>query len=150
MSGSIRPGEAIRAMANQLVVSVDSEERLVAKKNYVYAKELNNTEVFYIDEQSDGSVTLQSAENKLFVCLSDQELVASCNESISGQKAARFVRVCYSHFTGVLPGTGNCKVFGLRCLTNNRLVTVNLKEGNDYGVLKVEMHTFWGQNHCSV
>ena len=132
-------GECLRSMANQLFVTIDQNDRLIANFSYEYAKELTDKEVFYISEMEDKTLILKSAHNGLHVCLDDQELLAICNASIKGQSPARFTKLCHSHYTGIVMGVGNCKVFGLRCLANGRLVTVNLEAGKDYGVLKVNI-----------
>ena len=130
-------GDALRAMANQMFLTVDSHNRLVANFSYEYADELTSRETFYIAEE-DETLTLKSGHNGLHVCLDGNVLVATCNGSIKGQKPSRFSILCHSHFNGIVMGVGRCKVFGLRCIENSHTVTVNLKHGTeDYGVLMV-------------
>lgn len=129
-------GESLRAMANQMFITVDRNKRLVANFSYEYADELSSREIFYISELEDQTLVLKSAHNNLYVCLDDEELHTSCNASIKEQKPTQFVKLCHSHYKSLIMGVGTCKVFGLRCLANGRSVTVSLRD-EDYGVLKV-------------
>ena len=127
-------------MANQLFVTIDDVNRLVANFSYKYATELSDKQTFFISELQDKTkaIVLKSAHNGLHVCLDDNDLLAACNASIEGQNPARFSKLCHSHYKGIIMGVGPCKVFGLRCLENGRAVTVNLEHGSeDYGVLMV-------------
>ena len=131
-------GNVLRAMANQLFVTVDSHNQLVANFSYKYPDELSRKHIFYIVEEKEGTVTLKSGHNALHVCLDADVLVATCNASIEGQEAARFSLLCHSHFKGIIMGVGGCKVFGLRSLENGHSVTINLEKGSEnYGVLMV-------------
>ena len=132
-------GDCLRSMANQLFVTVDRNNRLVANFSYEYATELTDRETFYISELENKTIILKSAHNGLHVCLDDKELLATCNASIKGQSPVRFQKLCHSHYTGILMDVGNCTVFGLRCLANGQTLTVNLQPGKDYGVLKVNI-----------
>ena len=129
----------MRSLANQLFVTVDRNNRLVANFSYKYATELTDREVFYLTEFPDKTITLKSAHNGLHVCLDDNELLITCNASIKSQSPVYFSKLCHSHYTGILMGVGDCKVFGLRCVSNGHSVAVNLQPGMDYGVLRVNI-----------
>ena len=117
------------AMANAKIVSIDSFQRLIANTSYVYPDELNATEIFLFHNNSDGSISLKSKGNGLFVCLDVDFLFASCNESVSDQNREKFKIQCFSH----LGGLDECKVFTLRSIGTNKLVTI----GEGDGLLRV-------------
>ena len=127
------------ALENERVLTVDSHQRLVAGTFYAYPNQLNTTEIFHIHNNDDETISLKSKHNGLFVGLDADLLVVSCNESIRGHRREKFQIECFSHWCANFDGLGDCKVFTLRSISTNKLVTVDLNgvesEGN--GLLRV-------------
>ena len=117
------------AMANGKIVTIDSFQRLIANNSYVYPNELNSAQIFHFVNNSDETISLKSKATTLFVCLDVDLLVASCNESIRGHHREKFQIQCYSHWRANLHGMGECKVFTLRSVSTNKLITIDPNDG---------------------
>lgn len=125
---------AIRSMANQKLLAVDAHDRVVATVAYRHHRELNESVVFGVEKNSDGMMSLKSGLNGLFLCLDNDHLIAQCNTSIQHQEPEFLEKICFDH---------DCRVFGLRSMTNSKLLTVENKDGKNDGLLKVFNHSFY-------
>ena len=128
-------------MGNGKIVAVESLQRLIANSAHEYPNEFNTDEIFHFDNNSDGTISFKS-KGGLSVCLDVDLLVASCNESIRGHHREKFQIQCFSHWRANLHGMGECKVFTLRSISTNKLVTIDRSEDDSNGLLRVNLQMF--------
>lgn len=83
--------KGLRSIANQMLVTVDYSNRLLANFSYKHPNELTEKEMFHISEKQDRTeaIVLKST-NGLYVCLVNNELLATCNASTEDEQRLLF------------------------------------------------------------